>query len=316
MRNPYLRAMLFGIAASAFFAVTFVLNRSMATAGGHWAWSSSLRFFLMVPMLAIILTARARWQELIAAVRAVPGAWVRWGTVGFVVFYAPVTFAAELVPAWVIAGSWPVTIVLGLLLAPLIYRDHRRFVPRRALAGSLVIVAGVLLLQLEQAQIADPGRVLLGLGLVLVSAAAYPLGNRKMMLVLEERGLKLDPLVRLSAMTLGSLPAWILIGGYGYLCAAWPLPGQVVQAGIIGLSSGIIATVFFFAATDRMQRDPVGLAAVEATQAAEVPFALGLEVLLLGVALPGPIGWLGLAIIVLGIIAYALRVGRDATRGR
>jgi drug/metabolite transporter (DMT)-like permease len=304
--------MLLGVLASAFFAVTFVLNRSMATAGGHWAWSSSLRFFLTAPMLALILTARGRWPEFFAALRAVPGAWLLWGTVGFVVFYAPVTFAADLVPAWVIAGSWPVTIVLGMLQAPLIYRDHRRFIPRRALAGSLVIVAGVALLQVEQARAAAAGTVLLGLALVLVSAAAYPLGNRKMMLVLEERGVVLDPLVRLSAMTLGSLPAWLLIGGYGYLSAGWPQAGQFVQAGIIGLSSGIVATIFFFAATDMMQRDPVGLAAVEATQAAEVPFALGLEVLLLGVALPGPIGWVGLAIIILGIVAYARRVGRQA----
>lgn len=309
-RSPYLRAMALGVAASAFFAVTFVLNRSMATAGGHWAWSASLRFFLMAPMLAVLLTVRGRWRELAGALRAVPGAWVRWGTVGFVVFYAPVTYAADLVPAWVIAGSWPTTIVLGLLLAPLIYRDHRRFIPRRALAGSAVIVAGVLLLQVEQAQAAEPGAVLLGLGLVLVSAAAYPLGNRKMMLVLEERGLIVDPLVRLSAMLLGSLPAWLLIGTHGYLSAAWPAPGQVVQAGIIGLSSGIVATIFFFAATDRVQHDPVGLAAVEATQAAEVPFALGLEVVLLGVAWPGPLGGVGLVIIVLGIVAYARRVAR------
>lgn len=39
------------------------------------------------------------------------------------------------------------------------------------------------------------------------------LGNRKMMLVVEERRLAVDPFVRLAAMTLGSLPIWILLGG-------------------------------------------------------------------------------------------------------
>jgi drug/metabolite transporter (DMT)-like permease len=210
----------------------------------------------------------------------------------------------------VIAGSWPVTIVAGLLLVPLIYRDHRRFIPRRALAGSSVIVVGVVLLQLEQATSAELSTVLLGLGLVLVSAAAYPLGNRKMMLALEERGVVLDPLVRLTAMTLGSLPVWLLVSAYGYASASWPSSGQLVQAGIIALSSGIVATVLFFAATDMVQRDPVGLAAVEATQAGEAPFALGLEVLLLGAAWPGTLGWFGLAVIILGIIAYARRVSQ------
>jgi drug/metabolite transporter (DMT)-like permease len=308
------RALLLGISASAFFAITFVLNRSMANAGGHWAWTSSLRFHIMVPLLLALLTVRRQWPALGAAWRAAPGAWLTWGTVAFVVFYAPITYAGGLVPAWVIAGSWPVTIVAGLLLAPLIYRDHRRFVPRRALAGSSVIVAGVMLLQVEQATSAEFSTALVGLGLVLVSAAAYPLGNRKMMLALEERGVVLDPLVRLTAMTLGSLPAWLLVSAYGYASASWPSSGQLVQAGIIALSSGIIATVLFFAATDLVQRDPVGLAAVEATQAGEAPFALGLEVMILGTAWPGPLGGVGLAVIVLGIIAYARQVSRPVSR--
>lgn len=309
-RSVSLRPLLLGISASAFFAVTFVLNRSMANAGGHWAWTASLRFLLMVPMLLAFLTMRRKWPALMVAWRAAPWEWVKWGTVAFVVFYAPITYAGGLVPAWVIAGSWPVTIVAGLLLVPLIYRDHRRFVPRRALAGSSVIVLGVALLQVEQATGADLSTALVGFGLVLVSAAAYPLGNRKMMLALEERDRPVDPLVRLTAMTLGSLPAWLLLSGYGYLNSSWPSSGQVVQAGIIALSSGIIATVLFFAATDLVQRDPVGLAAVEATQAGEAPFALVLEVLILGVAWPGPLGWVGLAIIILGIVAYARRVSR------
>jgi hypothetical protein len=151
---------------------------------------------------------------------------------------------------------------------------------------------------------------------VLVSAAAYPLGNRKMMLALEERGLVLDPMVRLTAMLLGSLPAWFLISGYGYASGAVPTSGQFLQAGIIGISSGIIATVLFFAATDLMQRDPVGLAAVEATQAAEVPFALGLEIVILGAALPTPLGGVGLAVIVLGIVAYARRMAQPADQSQ
>ncbi|HEX7243886.1 MAG TPA: multidrug resistance efflux transporter family protein [Longimicrobiaceae bacterium] len=309
------RALLLGVAAAAFFAVTFVLNRSMAVAHGHWAWSSSLRYYLMLPLLAAVLTLRGQWGALGAAWRVAPRAWVAWGTVGFVVFYVPITAAAGFAPAWVVAGTWPVTIVAGMLLAPLLYDDHRGRVPRRALAGSGVIVLGVLLLQAEQARLADWRTAAAGLLLVLASAVAYPLGNRKMMLVLEERGGEsgpsaVDPFVRLTAMTLGSVPAWLLVSAYGWAQAGWPSGSQAAQAGVVAVSSGVVATWLFFAATDRVRREPVALAGVEATQAAEVPFTLLLEAALLGAVWPAPMGMAGLAVIVGGILWYARLTAR------
>jgi drug/metabolite transporter (DMT)-like permease len=317
------RALLLGLTAAAFFAVTFVLNRSMAMADGHWAWSASLRFLIMLPLLALVLTARRQWPALAAAWRSAPRAWLVWGTVGFVIFYTPLTVAATLAPAWVVAGTWPVTIVAGMLLAPAIYSDHRRAIPRRALISSLAIIVGVLLVQLEQAQSADWRSALTGLGLVLVGAVAYPLGNRKMMLHLEPpaySGPPVDPFVRLTGMTLGSLPAWLLVSLVGYWAVGWPASSQVLQAGIVALSSGIIATALFFAATDLVRREPVALAGVEATQAAEVPFTLLLEALILGAVWPSLLGWTGLAIIVLGIVWYArmaaVRVLGDVSDGQ
>ena len=321
------RALLLGVAAAAFFSITFVLNRSMAQANGHWTWTGSLRFFLMLPLLALVLTFRGQWRALGAAWRARPGAWIAWGTVGFVVFYAPLTAAAALAPAWVVAGTWPITIVAGMLLAPLIYADHRRRVPRRALAGSLVIVLGVAMLQAEQARAADWRTAAAGLALVLVGAVAYPLGNRKMMLALERRDTStvpvadgdgdgdagapgVDPFVRLAGMTLGSIPAWLLVSAYGYGRAGWPPAGQVAQAGVVALSSGIVATWLFFAATDAVRREPVALAGVEATQAAEVPFTLLLEAALLSALWPSPLGMAGLAVIVAGILWYARLTAR------
>ncbi|HEY0971939.1 MAG TPA: multidrug resistance efflux transporter family protein [Gemmatimonadales bacterium] len=332
------RALLLSVAASAFFSVTFVLNRSMALADGHWAWSSSLRFHLMLPFLAVVLTARRQWGALRDALRAAPLAWVAWGTVGFVVFYVPITVASELAPAWLVAGIWEVTIVAGLLLAPFIYTDHRRRVPRGALVASIVIVIGVMLLQLQHARTADWRTAASGLLLVLVAAVAYPLGNRKMMLALEAHeahdghgirhahdGISLDGVspagvvadgaspvtggidtfVRLSGMTLGSVPAWILVSLYGWQQVGAPQAGQVMQAGIVALSSGVVATWLFFAATDMVRRDPVALAGVEAAQATEVVFALVLEMLILGATLPGALGLVGLGVIVAGIVVYA-----------
>lgn len=73
----------------------------------------------------------------------------------------------------------------------------------------------------------------------------------------------------------------------------------------MGRAARGVATWLFFAATDAVRSDPVALAGVEAAQAAEVPFALFLEMALLGAAAPGPLGLLGLAVIVAGIIAFA-----------
>jgi hypothetical protein len=190
----------------------------------------------------------------------------------------------------------------------------------------------VLLLQLQYARTADWRTAGLGLLLVLVAAFAYPLGNRKMMLALEGHdelphpngaapadvspaGVvpevaaatigRVDTFVRLTGMTLGSIPAWLLVSLYGWARVGPPPVGQVMQAGIVALSSGVIATWLFFAATDMVRRDPVALAGVEAAQAGEVVFALVLEILILGAAMPGPLGLVGLAVIIAGMVAYA-----------
>ena len=53
------KAMLYGLLASMFFALTFILNRSMNLGGGYWLWSASLRYLFMLP----ILWAIVKWQK-------------------------------------------------------------------------------------------------------------------------------------------------------------------------------------------------------------------------------------------------------------
>ncbi|MFD7336727.1 multidrug resistance efflux transporter family protein [Streptomyces violascens] len=81
---------------------------------------------------------------------------------------------------------------------------------------------------------------------------------------------------------------------------------QVVQCLIVALVSGVVATTLFFRATDLVRDRPAALGAVEATQAAEVPFTLAGEALLTGVAAPTPPAWTGLALIVTGLCLHAL----------
>lgn len=53
-----MRPIIYGILAAMFFAVTFILNQSMQGAGGHWIYSASLRFFLMLPFFVVIVMMR------------------------------------------------------------------------------------------------------------------------------------------------------------------------------------------------------------------------------------------------------------------
>lgn len=113
-----MKAILTGILASMFFAVTFILNRSMELSGGSWLWSTSLRFFFMVPLLLLIVWWRGNLRQLFVEMKANPLEWGVWSFVGFVLFYAPFTFAAASGPGWLVAGTWQLTIIAGILLTP------------------------------------------------------------------------------------------------------------------------------------------------------------------------------------------------------
>jgi len=293
-----------GMLAAAFFSVSFVLSRQMAEANGHWAWTAALRFLMMLPMLLGILIACGRWTEFRQAWKAAPLGWVVWGTVGCGLFYAPLVAACAISPAWVVAGSWPVAIVIGIVLAPWLYKDHRRQIPRRALGYSSLIVIGVMLLQVGQARAVELGSVLAGLLLVLVSATAHPIGNRMSMQLMEKHQLQADAVVRLTALTIGSLPAWLALCVWGWFQAGWPPPAQWSGSLIVAVC-GVVATPMFYAAAQLVSREPEALAAVEATQAAEILFTLLFEAILIGIRPPDAFGIAGLAIIIGGILMHA-----------
>lgn len=294
-----------GLAAAAFFSVSFVLNRQMAQADGHWAWSASLRFLMMLPGLAIVISARRQWRRFLEMWKVSPLGWIVWGSLGCGVFYAALTAACAVSPAWVVAATWPVAIVIGILLGPFLYKGHRRRIPRMALLYSVIIVAGVVLLQLGELMTGEAGNVVLGLVLVLVSATAHPIGNRKSMMLSENVSRSPDAILRLTLLIVGTLPVCLLLCLWGYLEAGLPSSGQLSTVGLVA-ASGLIATPMFYAATDRVNRDLASLAAVEATQAAEIVFTLMMEAMLLGIRPPDLWGWLGLAVIVGGILLHAV----------
>lgn len=73
----------------------------------------------------------------------------------------------------------------------------------------------------------------------------------------------------------------------------------------MAISSGVIATVLFFYATELVNHDNHKLAAVEATQSGEVVFALFGELLLLNAPLPSAISFAGMAVVVVGMILHS-----------
>lgn len=296
-----------GILASLFFAVTFILNHAMEMQGGSWLWSASLRYFFMLPFLLAIVFYRKGFSPLTNEMKNKPRAWLLWSFIGFVLFYAPLTFAAAFGPGWLVSGTWQFTIVAGVLLAPLFVsviagKTVRQKIPLISLLISCVILVGILLIQVPQAQSAPTKNLLLGILPVVIAAFAYPLGNRKMM---EICGGHIDTFQRVLGMTIASMPAWIIMALYAVLTVGLPSLNQVLQSLLVGISSGVIATILFFIATDRVREHQGKLAAVEATQSTEILFVIIGEVLLLNIAFPDPIALAGLGIIIVGMLLHS-----------
>lgn len=300
------KAFFLGVAASFFFAFTFILNRKMDLAGGHWTWSASLRFFFMLPMLLIFVLPRRGIIPVFREIGAFPVKWIIWSTVGFGVFYAPLCFASAYGESWLVAATWQITIVAGALTSPLFVTHMvvqgksiavRNRISKRSVGMSLIILIGVFLLQFR---LTNAFMVMIP---IVIAAFAYPLGNRKMM---ELCGDRLSTFQRVFGMTLCSMPFWILLGVYGLIVSGIPSASQVTQSALVALSSGVIATLLFFKATSLVRGNMHQLAAIEATQAGEVLFAVLGEIYILHDRLPSVLDWFGLFLVVAGMILSSL----------
>ena len=329
-----------GLLAALFFSSTFVLNRAMSLSGGHWVWTAALRYGWTILLLVLWLPASGRaglMREVLAEYRRHPGFWTLAGGVGCGLFYAPLCFSAQYAPGWVAASTWQATI----LASPLVLRAFGRRAPVTGVylvlaifAGIVCINAGQLLLDAAGAAAPDgvPGasplgstlgsagglglrELVLGVAPVLVAAFAYPCGNQ---LVWEARHGGSGWLPRIASpaldhglgavllLALGSAPFWV-----GLALVAGPPPppaGQVVNTGLVALLSGVVATSLFLDAR-RRARTPAQLLTVDATQAGETLFTLAGELVILGGAMPGPLGWLGVGLVTGGLVLSATRRG-------
>lgn len=307
-----MRAIVYGLAASFFFAFTFVLNRSMDLSGGSWVWSAALRFIFMAPMLAVLVGLRGGMPGALRHLRQHWSSYLLWSTVGFGLFYAPLCFSSAYGEGWLVAGTWQIVIITGSLVAPLfvVMREVngqmcpvRQRIPWRTLGWSLLILLGIALMQIEHAHATPLSRVMLCVLPIVVAAIAYPLGNRKMMAVCQG---EVDTFQRVFSMTIASLPFWLLLSVYGYWQSGPPGMSQVWQSLLVAVFSGVVATLLFFAATNLARHDLHQLAAVEATQSGEVLFALLGEIVILAAPLPSELSMLGMALVIAGMVLHSV----------
>lgn len=303
-----IKSFILGLIASFFFSFTFILNRQMNLSGGSWIWSSSLRYIFMFFILLIIMIMKKQLVDVLKDIIKRPIKWFLWSTIGFGLFYAPLCFASDYGASWLVAGTWQITIIAGALMSPLFSQTIeengeiikiKNKLPIKTLLLSTIILIGIFLMQFEEAYKISFAQTLLGIIPVIIAAFAYPLGNRKMMEVCHN---KFTTFQRVFGMTLCSMPFWIILSGYGLVKIGPPSKNQMIQALLVAIFSGIIATILFFKATDLVSNDLNKLAVIESTQAGEVVFTVICGILLFNDKIPSTISLLGLALVILGMI--------------
>ncbi|ROQ90169.1 DMT family transporter [Desulfosoma caldarium] len=307
-----IRLVMWGLAASAFFSATFIVNRAMSLSGGHWVWSAVLRYFHMLWILTLWIIVRHGWTyltEVLGVFRTHILFWITAGSIGFGVFYGALCFAADHAPGWVVAATWQITI----LATPVVLWAFKRPIPYVGVVFTGLIFVGILLVHAQQVEQPTQMReTLFGALAVVLAAFAYPTGNQ-MLNAARHGGFQRIPFVRhphlrdaptcVLLMTLGSLPFWILL--WAVVSPAPPESSQWMQTAIVALSSGVVATSLFYKARNA-SHEPLAIAAVDATQAGEVVFSLVGEILLLHGVWPTLWGWTGLTLIVGGLVGYCL----------
>jgi len=303
------RLVALGTVAALFFSSTFILNRATSLAGGHWAWTASLRFGFMLIFLILILLITQGKKALSDVKNIFLQHWLFWilsGSIGFGIFYSLITFSSAYAEGWIVATTWQTTI----LATPIVLAFFGRKVPSKGLLFTAVIFIGIALVNIEHASATHLRGLLYSALPVLIAAFAYPIGNQ---LVWEARlgenkriphishPILENGFARVLLLTVGSLPFWGLI----LLLTSPPPPssGQLLSTALVALLSGVIATTIFLYAR-HLCKQPYEIAAVDATQSMEVVFSLIGEIIFLNGALPGTIGLIGVALTMVGLIAY------------
>jgi drug/metabolite transporter (DMT)-like permease len=301
-----LKPILLGLLGSACFSTTFVINRAIGLAGGHWVWTAVLRYAWALVLLGAIFAVRGSLGQVWTAFRRHAAFWTAAGTVGYGVFYSSMSFASTRAPGWIVACTMQFTI----LATPIVLLAFGGKVRRSGLALLGVIFVGIVLVNLDGGVSSSASAF--GALPVLIAAFAFPLGNqfvqegrsggRGWIPALDEP-IEADASARVLLMTIGSVPFWLalLLVPHPVL----PTTQQVMGSGVVALFGTVVGTSIFLLARQSVGRDANAIAKVDATQAGYTVFSLLGEVVFLGGGLPGLLGVAGLVLVLGGLAVYA-----------
>ena len=295
-----------GILSGLFFSATFVLNEAMSAAGGHWLWSASLRYGFVIIFLTLFLSMRkgvSYLKELTRLLLEYKSFWVITGTIGFGFFYLFLCYSADHTPGWIISATWQFTLVASLIIFGLLGKSFHPLV----WVFAIVIVAGVVLVNLSHLHTMTSDQLIYGAVPVLIAAFCYPLGNQ----ILWEAKygthkhiphikspLLNDVFAKIWLLSVGTIPLWLVL--VAVVQPEAPSGGQLTSTAIVALCSGVIATGLFIMARNKAS-NTTEIAAVDATQASDVLFAIIGGYLLLGSELPNLVSTIGIIVIVIGL---------------
>lgn len=301
-------AVFIGIISSIFFSATFVVTKMMGMGGTNWGWTSFLRFALALTFLFLIVLFRGETLSVLKSIKNNLFTWLLWGNLAGIGFYALLSFSSDFAPSWLVASTWQITILAGLLLSPLFFikvkiankeKLVRGKIPLKRLFICLFILVGVILMQVNEMSAISFNNLLKGFIPVVIAAFFYPLGNRKLM---NKVGDDISPFQRAFGVALVSMPLGIIFMFYGYSKTGFLSSGDLVQALILALFSGVIATVTFFIATSKAKHSLSELAAVESTQAGMVIFTAIGSFIFIGQSFPTGLSLVGMIVIIIGMI--------------
>jgi drug/metabolite transporter (DMT)-like permease len=301
------KAIVLGLTGSLFFSLTFIINRAIGLAGGHWVWTASLRYAWVLVFLAPWFLIRGTLNEVL---REFVRHWLFWivaGSIGYGVFYAGLAYASTQAPGWIVACTMQFTI----LATPIVLRAFGKRVRRGGLALLALTFLGIVLVNVDRRGEATLTEAL-GVLPVLVAAFAFPTGNQ---LVQEGRNgghrwipaltspITASATARVLLLTIGSVPFWLLTLLVPH--PAVPTSQQLFGTAMVALCATVIGTSIFLSARQSAGRDANAVAKVDATQAAHTVFSLAGEIVFLSAMLPGALGWAGMALVLVGLAAYA-----------
>jgi len=300
-----------GMLSALFFSSTFILNRLMSLGHGHWLWSASLRYFFMIFMVMIVI---AVWEGLptlgkvIALFKRFWRFWIIAGSIGFGGFYSLLCYSADYAKGWVIATTWQFTVIASLFVLMAMGKTF----PKRIWFFCLLILGGVFLVNVASIETFNLQELFKGSLPVLVAAFCYPIGNQ---LVWEAKhqnhpfiphiddALLHNAFHKVLLLSLGSLPFWLVL--LAFIQPPLPSTNQLLSTALVALLSGIVATSLFLLARN-LAKTSSEIAAVDATQASEVVFALLGEMLFLKAPLPTLGAFMGIVCVFVGLILFIL----------